>query len=302
MIILAVKREGMMKYLMLLLACTAGFAQDSVTKVTIYRLAEECDDCPCSIKQYVESEEYNDGLNVFSMESTDKEVIANLIEIKKEALKWKKAKHFCTDNAIGGDMIHNMIVISGSDVQDTLYTTTGNYSIVEPEKQIQYIDEKQAMNKSLKGAVKAFFESNLEERARMVYRNLYDSIPATAVLYGNSPAYNYSQREFTSKHDPKTTGASFDGKNRLESVVAGAGDTNLSVDGITTGIRVEELRKKFPSSTKHKSIFSNRFEDIINEDAYYYLVTLQEDSGSVIFYIKEGLIDKIEVNFVYAAW
>ena len=292
----------MMKYLMLLLACTMGFAQDNVTKVTIYRLAEECDDCPCSIKQYVESEEFNDGLNVFSMESTDKEVIANLIEIKKEAVKWKKAKHLCTDNITGGDMIHNMIVISGSDVQDTLYTTTGNYSIVEPEKQIQYIDEKQAVNKSLKGAVKAFFESNLEERAQMVYRNLYDAIPATAVLYGNAQAYNYSQREFTLKYDAKTTGASFDDKNRLESVVAGAGDTNLSVDGITTGMQVEELRKKFPSSTKHKSIFSNRFEDIINEHEYYYLVTFEQDSGSAIFYVKDGVVDKIEVNFVYPSW
>lgn len=291
-----------MKYLMLLLTCTMGFAQDNVTKVTIYRLAEECDDCPCSIKQYVESEEFNDGLNVFSMESTDKEVIANLIKLKKEAIKWRQERHNCSQNFIGGDMIHNMIVISGSDVQDTMYTTTGNYSIVEPEKQIQYIDEKQAVNKSLKGAVKAFFDSNLEERAQMVYRNLYDAIPATAVLYGNVQAYNYSQREFTSKYDAKTTGASFDDKNRLESVVAVAGDTNLSVDGITTGMRVEELRKKFPSSTKHKSIFSNRFEDIINEHEYYYLVTFEQDSGSAIFYIKEGVVDKIEVNFVYPGW
>lgn len=291
-----------MKYLMLLLACTAGFAQDNITKVTIYRLAEECDDCPCSIKEYVESEEYNDGLNVFSMESTDKEVIANLIEIKKEAVKWRQERHNCSQNFIGGAMIHNMIVISGSDVQDTLYTTTGNYSIVEPEKQIQYIDEKQAMNKSLKGAVKAFFDSNLEERAQMVYRNLFDAIPATAVLYGNAQAYNYSQRDFTSKYDPRTTGVSFDDKNRLESIVGGREDTNLSVGGITTGMTVEALRKKFPSSTKHKSIFSNRFEDIINEHEYYYLVTLEQDSGSAIFYIKDGVVDKIEVNFVYAAW
>jgi len=292
----------MMKYMIALFACWAGFAQDSTPKITIYRLAEECDDCPCSIKQYVESEEYNDGLNVFSMESTDKEVITSLLEIKKEALKWRQERHSCSQNFIGGAMIHNMIVISNKGSQDTLYTTAGNYSIVQPEKQVQYIDEKQAVNKALTGTVKAFFESNLEERARMVYRNLYDSIPATAILYGDMQAYNSSERDFTSKHNAETANAAFDNMKRLESVVASRGDTNLSVDGITTGMSVEALRKKFPASTKHKSIFSNRFEDIINENEYYYLVTLEEDSGSAIFYIKNGVIDKIEVNFVYAAW
>jgi hypothetical protein len=110
----------------------------------------------------------------------------------------------------------------------------------------------------------------------------------------------YNEKSFTPNTPVKS-----DDKIEIYSntiLIIGTNTNNiLSIDGIKAGDTEEKLAAKFPNSTKHKSIYSNNYNDHLNNCTYFFVVTLEKNEGEVTFYIHNRIIEKIVAQFKYYA-
>jgi len=127
-----------MKCLLFLLLPICCFAQN--TKVTAYRLVNENDDGPCSVKSYIRWSE-GGPLSYVTAESNDVAFARDLLTLKNLSKKWKKEKHFCTPLSLSSDMTHNMFVIEYNGKNDTILADKYNTMIVFPDKAKRYLDK-----------------------------------------------------------------------------------------------------------------------------------------------------------------
>jgi hypothetical protein len=298
-----------MKHLLLLLFTTACFAQNA--KVRVYRLVNENSDGPCSVSSYVEWQERG-LISYVTAESNDITFVQNLLKLKKDARKWKKTNYFCFPGAIGGSMIHNMFVIESGFKKDTVFTYYGNDRIILPEKHVAYLDKKEVLRKMLPKNIKDFFEHDFLSQLRSLsFSEKNDSINSDEVLYKDKrvidifnkdfdtrpgtfrkikeiPLDNYSEKTYTSNNDTV-----YQYHKQVKITITNP-DSGWDIDGFKPGDTEEKVIAKYPLSTSIQKYYHIRHEDIVRN--YFYWVLLKDKKGSITYYIKDHIIDKIEIS------
>ena len=312
-----------MKYIiLLLLACLTSWAQQTTpdyntTKVTAFRLINaKMDGEVNAILRYIKSEK-SVGYYIQAAQSTDRDMAYALLKLKREAVSWPAVKQNDTAACTNA---HNMFVVQVNQYRDTIYTTNDNFSILIPHTQAQYIDSLKQIDAALTPDLKAFFNRNLQDEYE---RNKPDSISCDRVLINNKTIYKLTRKSFESKigrfqvirtdsvFNPdlnihrefaiNNMKMAFDGdKNRISTLtshnlnVQFAEVYDFEVDGIKVGDSEEKLYECYPYSTKFRN-WGAPLNNISNN--YYYDVQLIGGDGFVMFYIKDGIINEIEVVF-----
>jgi hypothetical protein len=67
----------------------------------------------------------------------------------------------------------------------------------------------------------------------------------------------------------------------------------LNIGGIKPGDREGKIFKMYPASTKIKMVYKMRFEDI--KRTYIYRVTIRDDAGYINYFIKDNIVESIDV-------
>lgn len=296
--------------LLFLLLTTFCFAQNA--KVTAYRLVETVDDGPCSIVSYINWAE-GGLLSYATAESYDQELIKNLITIKKQAKKWKKSDCGCNGRyGLQWGSIPNMYVIESKNGNDTLFTNRNNTQVIFPKYQAGHEDKEGVLAKALTGNIKEFFEHDFSSQIRsLFFPEENDSITADKVLYEGKPVHNFITKDFENNTGNFRLVSSESFYGSIERKYAFANDTirfyqkdsnaiisdpdsRWNIDGIKVGDHEELLKQKYPKSTEIQKYYHIRYEDIKRK--YFYWVLLTDKKGSITYFIKDHVIDKIEVN------
>lgn len=296
-----------MKYLLLLFFTVTCFAQN--TKIITYRLVNEDVDGPCSISSYVKW--HNEGfLNYVTAESSDSIFAKNLLSLKKTSKKWRKTNLFCKPRIIGGDMIHNMFIIEHKGKRDTILATYNNEMIVFNNETKAYIDKNRVLEKMLPQNIKEFFDHDFKKQIMALYIRENDSIPLNKILYKESmrgfsiedfknlsdqfklissdSLYENIQRKYTDGNDTIQFY-----KNHIDITITSP-DSNWNIDKVKPGDSEKLLFQKYPTSTKKPKFYLIRYEDI--KRRYFYWVELIGNKGSITYFIKDRIIEKIEIS------
>jgi len=209
------------------------------------------------------------------------------------------------------DMIYNMYIIKdGINTIDTIFTTKNNDFIVFPKDNAAYEDKNHLLQNTLTGEVKEFFEYDFDKQITSWFTVNVDSITRNKVLYKGKSIHGLTEelfkKQYTNKrledeisyhaysHDANTY-LFFD--DILQKVTIETLNNNWVIDGVQTGENESLLLAKYPNSAKAKIFSHIRFEDIKRE--YCYSIILRDDKGSVDFFIKDKIIEKIIVDFSY---
>lgn len=286
-----------MRYFLFLLFTTVCFAQNA--KVTVYRAFSESTKEPCSIVTLIKIQEY--GM-VFTAESNDLNLINKLHKIKKNSNQWKKETFSCgMDHRL---VIHNMFVIEVGNKTDTIFTTKNNYSIVVPNKKIQFIDKNQELNKALTDDMKAFFGRDFYKEMIRTNIQILDSIYPDKIIYKGRPFNEViidSIISFRSTFGIPTEWDKNDNEKYLfyEEIMTDHNDLKVELptndilyftaDRICIGDSESLLLQKYPNSTKYQRPYSTRYEEIKNN--YFYELKIRDIKYILVFSIKDKKID-----------
>lgn len=303
-----------MKHLLLLLFTTTCFAQN--VKVTAYRLVNEHDDGPCSIKSYIDDSKY--FLAYVTAESDDIEFAQNLLKLRKASKKWKKQNHYCRLGSLGGDMTHNMFVIAYNGKNDTILATYDNSKIVFPGKAKCYADEKGILKSIFPENIKLFFSYDFNNQIHSWFTEKRDSISADKVYFRNENAYELTEQKFKQQYEYELIVAdtsfqtreeytirktylsnrdtlSFHNSESLDEIIIDDKNSDCTVHGLKVGDNESALISKYPNSVRAKIFYNIRFEDL--QRTYYYVVDLKNKKGSISFYVRDKIIHKIIITF-----
>lgn len=322
---------------LLLLFCTVCHAQQTYdnTRVTAYRLINTFSNGHCTIKGYMQQEERL-GYYIQAIQSTDSKLAYDLLRLKKEAKdSWKKDSLTCgvkinrreiAPNAFMreekqyGTVVPNMFAVEVNRFRDTIYTTANNLSIFFPEEQIQYLDANKQLDAAFTNDLRNFFARDLTAE---LAANMSDSIPYSRLLINEKKLYKHTRKSFErdiTKFQVVRTDSvfgaittieteywlnnlrvKFDTKTKqitelkaMKMKYAFPNAAVFEVDGLKIGDPEEMLYECFPNSTKFRN-WGASLNDISNN--YYYDVQLIGTEGYVMFYIKDNIINEIEVMF-----
>ena len=229
----------------------------------------------------------------------------------KDSRKNGKRNDFHCEARGSMDMIYNMYIIKdGINTIDTIFTTKNNDFIVFPKDNAAYEDKNHLLQNTLTGEVKEFFEYDFDKQITSWFTVNVDSITRNKVLYKGKSIHGLTEelfkKQYTNKrledeisyhaysHDANTY-LFFD--DILQKVTIETLNNNWVIDGVQTGENESLLLAKYPNSAKAKIFSHIRFEDIKRE--YCYSIILRDDKGSVDFFIKDKIIEKIIVDFSY---
>lgn len=299
----------MKKILFLLLITSLAYSQDKA-KVTAYRLIEGFDDGPCSIKSYVKyHNEFSESY--VTAESNDSIFIQNLLKLKTTAKKWQKRQHGCA-RGWDMDMIPNMFVIESGFKKDTVFTYYGNDRIIFPEKNVAYLDKEEVLRKMLPKNIKDFFEHDFLSQLRSKsFLEKNDSVTADKILLNGKrateifdvdfdihpgnfrkireiPLDNYTEKTYTFNND---TVYQYDKQVKITITNSNSG---WDVGGLKVGDSEKKLIALYPLSTSIQKYYHIRYEDNVRN--YFYWVLLADKKGSITYFIKDHVIDKIEIS------
>lgn len=300
---------------LLVLFCNVCFAQKfkDYTKMTAYRVIEISTHPPCSVVDFIKSNEYG---SVFTASSKDRELIKNLLLLKDICKKWQRSNHDCHQkNKISyGDFIPNMFVFESSYGNDTIYTTENNKSIVIPSKNIQYHAPNDEINSVLKGDIKNFFERDFQKDIWFSIIGQFDSIPIKKFLFKDRTInsisdikdissdaeiikvergliegiivedreYRFNDNIYSFKHD-----------GRLESIVIN-NSADYYIDGINIGDDEGILLSKYPNSTTSQFPYGSDFAEI--KDNYAYVIKVENNTAKIYFSIHKKKIQIITLH------
>lgn len=296
-----------MKYLLILLLSVNCFAQNA--KVTAYRLVNENDDGPCSVKSYIRWSE-GGPLSYVTAESNDEAFARDLLTLKKLSKKWKKEKHFCIPRSLGGDMTHNMFVIEYNGKNDTILADKYNAMIVFSGKAKRYIDKNLVLQSMFPDNIKEFFTHNFDRQIKSIVTREDDSITSDKIRYQGELATDFFSENFENAPGNFQQIKKDSLYGETERIYAYNNDTiryykeiNITVTNRDSGWDIGEFKigdtenaliAKYPASTKIQKFFNIRYEDIKRN--YFYWVALTEDKGNITYIIKDHIIDKIEIS------
>jgi hypothetical protein len=299
-----------MKYVIIaLMFYYSCFAQDKM-HLTAYRMIDENNDGPCSVKSYVKYHGSEFAHAYVTAESDDPLLIKNLLSIKKHAKQWEGKDFFCPERSVGGEPIPQMIVISGIK-NDTIFIDDTNQWIIFPDKNKAYFDKDSMLKNCYTGIIKEFIEYDFRTPIRaQFYINDKDSLSTGAILYrkrsGTAFLNNFTTDPDTYNHI-KTDTANGEIKKmyihgndsicvykRQATVIVSDSNTRWDIGDIKPGDTEAKLFKKYPASTKVKLIYLMRFEEI--RHMYYYHVLLKDNAGSIAYFIKDKKVEKIRID------
>lgn len=299
-------------YLILFFSYAACFSQQ--VKITAYRLLVEDDDGPCSIATYLKEADTDYFYNYVTAQSNDTAMASKLLAINGEAKKKKGVEFWCEPGTLGGDMIHNMIVVEKDAVRDTIYLTQQNTYIVFPDEHKAYPDNKLVLRKSLTGTIKEFFEFDFTRDIKGMRMIDFPNDDIGIVLFkGENPeeytkyefekqfgkltfvdkVNNYGRKEFVYSLNGDIY--TFEDDTKLISVDINNPDSGWEIDGLSIGSKQELFSEKFPESMSFNAICSERYEDYKKEHLHWLL--FYEDKGSVSYWIKDGVLDRFSVFY-----
>ncbi|OYQ37910.1 hypothetical protein CHU92_07275 [Flavobacterium cyanobacteriorum] len=286
---------------------------EDYTKVTAYRIVDESTHRPCSVVDFIKNDEYG---TVFTATSNDKTLIRNLLLLKTKSKKWKKLKHDC--NIKGWmeyhDKIDNIFVFEGTSKNDTLFTSANNFSVIFPNKHIQYIVPNDEINKALSGDMKDFFMRDFRADIWSIFMDVHDSISTEKILYKGIQITNAIKIDNISKEGIlieldslyiddnvlyektyKSDGNiySFNRDQKLESIKV-YNPADFYLDGIVPG-NPESKLDKYPNSITHQFPNGTKYEEIKN--SYEYSVNIEGKKGRMIFQIRNKIIESITLTF-----
>ena len=321
-------------FLLLGFSCLAQQNYDN-TRVTAYRLINTFKNGPCTIKEYMKQEQRL-GYYIQAIQSNDSKMAYDLLRLKKEAKDtWEKVSLPCEkkitqkevapnvflrDENVEGTIIPNMYVVEINRFRDTIYTTANNLSIFYEDEENEYLDAKKQLSSALTDDFRKFF---VRDFAGELAENKSDSIPYSRILINDKTLYKHTRKSFekditrfqVARTDTvfgqtvtiekefwlNNLQVKFDGKNdRISELKASKmpyvfpNAVVFEVDGIKIGDPEEKLYECYPNSTKFKN-WGASLNDITNN--YYYDVQLIDTDGYIMFYIKDKIINLIEVMF-----
>ena len=305
-----------MKHLFILLFTTVCFSQNA--KVTAYRMINWGSDSPCSIVNhiYLDKEiKEKTGIKFISYitaESHDQKLIKKLITIKMNAKQWEKKNHICTDISIPGDRIPHMFVIENKNSHDTIFTSHENDYIIFPEEMSAYHDKKNILFKALNGNIRQLFTHDFSPQIQsQFFQKENDSISTDKISYNGNRAIDVFNENFNKQPGRFVKFRELPGDNYILETYAFNNDTvnqyykqiditvtnpdsGWNIDEIKVGDSEEKFSRKYPVSAKVQKFYDIRYEDIIRR--YFYSVELTNNKGNIIYFIKDKVIDKIEIH------
>ena len=318
-----------MKYLLLLiLFCSASSAQQqykNYTKVTSYRLVNSDDWGPCSVEHYAKTLKRT-GHYIQAMESFNDTLAYNLLLLKEEAQTWPKDTCRCSDEPTGNPLVPHMFIVEINSHKDTLYTTIGNKAVFFPKEQQQYLAPENriisAFTKDISDFIQRDFASEIDAWKM-------DVIPATAIIFKKKPLYGLTRPRFEKElgnfplvrtdslslpngmlysivktYVIDDTSFSFDAaEGELSRVVINkplSGDSSLNtvifLDGVKVGDSEDVLCNKYDNSTTLKN-WDSPLSAINNY--YTYEVELEGEKGTVLYVVRNKIIQTIIIDFRY---
>jgi len=321
-------------FLLLGFSCLAQQNYDN-TLVTAYRLINTFKNGPCTIKGYMKQEQRL-GYYIQAIQSNDSKMAYELLRLKKEAKDiWEKVPSPCEkktgqkqiapnvfmniDNP-KGTVIPNMYVVEVNRLRDTIYTTTNNFSIFFDGEENEYLDAKKQLDSALSDDFRKFFARDFTGE---LAANKSDSIPYSRILINDKRLYKHTRKSFEkdiTRFQVARTDTVFDKQTTVETeywlnnirIKFNTQNKQIAelkamkmkydfpnpavfeVDGIKIGDSEEKLYECYPNATKFRN-WGASLNDISNN--YYYDVQLIGTDGYIMFYIKDKIINLIEVMF-----
>lgn len=299
-------------YLILLFSYTACFSQQA--KITAYRLINESDDGPCSIATYLKEDDTDYFSNYVTAQSTDTVMANRLLAINREAKKKKGVEFWCGEGTLGGDRIHNMVVVEKDNIRDTIYLTQQNSYIVFPNEHKAYPGSKLVLRKSLTGVIKEFFEFDFQKDLRSMFMGNIDKIPLNKVLFKGKNLKGFTKDKFEKEfgklkkldeklsYDGAFVSYSFEGNVYsfindvlLDNVEVNNPDSGWEIDGLSIGNKQELFLEKYPVSMSFNVISSKKFEDYKKEQLHW--LHFSENEGSIGYWIKDGVLNRFSIGY-----
>ncbi|KGO83186.1 hypothetical protein Q763_04030 [Flavobacterium beibuense F44-8] len=298
-------------YFILLFSYAACFSQQ--VKIMAYRLINEDNDGPCSIAAYLKEAGTDYFYSYVTAQSTDTIMANRLLAINREAKKKKGVEFWCEPGTLGGDMIHNMIVIEKDAVRDTIYLTRQNTYIVFPDEDKAYPDNKLVLRKSLTGTIKEFFDFDFQKDLRSMFMSDVEKIPLNKVFFKGKNIKGFTKNKFEKEfgklnkldenksYDGLVVNYSFEGdiysftNDVLDSVEVNNPDSGWEIDGLYIGSKQELFLENYPISMSFNVISSKKFEDYKKKQLHW--LRFNESTGSIGYWIKDGVLDRFSVFY-----
>ena len=297
----------LLPFLLLGIICYSQKLPDDV-KVTAYYIYQEANDGPCLISESLKSRE--NYISYATAESTDKEFAQKLLELKKYVSKRTSEYYPCYKRMIGGMPVPKMLVITATNLADTLFTDDTGQKIFFPEKQKVYIDKDKKLISLFPEIIREFHDYDWDGKTMLMYTGVRDSIKEISIMKNEKPLpdfitslrtsplpYTLASRDSLYEKPREVYAADNDTITIHEEVELKISNPNSlwSIAGIKIGDTEEKLKGKFPLSAAIPFIYKIRFEDIKRQ--YSYGVDFEGKKGRVEFFIKDHIIEGITIFY-----
>ena len=310
----------LMKYLLPLLLlsifCSAQQTYNNYTKVTAFRMVREEVHGPCTIKNYIKQTPAI-GQKIQACQFNDEKLAYALAGLKREARQWQKKPLKCNDS-IYGMAVPYMYVVEINRYRDTIYATSGNAGIFFPDEQVEYIDPNNRLDSLFSKDLVTFVNRDYYTEL-LIHKN--DSLPVSKALLDDKPFFGRTRKGFEKnimKFQLARTDSLFEPLPHIQKEywinnykvrfgkkgVATVNAYNLkavfpkkvafAVGEISIGDPEEKLWENYPDSTFFRN-WGAPLSDISNN--YFYQVHFEKEKGYAIFYIKDKIVNEIEVTF-----
>jgi hypothetical protein len=267
------------------------------------------------------------------------DLIIDFKKLKESSFKWKKSSETCNEPCRGCLRIENQLILKSNKYLDTIYFNLNVYhKLLIDYNGNSYIDSKGEIYRTLSKnkELKDFFDVPIQKYYREIYPDykdyVKDSINVNDFKIDNQIVYNQNiskldsivkfesvtyteeERRLSKKNEITKNYECFSVSNNSFNTF------NFNQNGLIYEIKIEEsdryinsgilsildfkigdseqkLKEKFPLSCKYIDYLREYFR--YKNGIYSVEVKFIDKKGYVIFYLKEGLITSIEVDFYY---
>lgn len=323
----------MKRIFFLLFVFNISFSQkiENLTRIEYSKAYNEATDCSCNIfrdSQYA---------NVVKEEILDCEnLVLELIKYKKKLIRLKSIKACCpTEKGVwnlGCESYYNRLIYQFNKFSDTIYFNNDDNRTEVYTKYKTYFDDKNLLLNIIRKNIEfsKLNKINLDKAFREYYEAPNDSISIEKINISNFNLYSKKREEisnslkiennyeysrdyrdslgiytlFSCRKDSFIKIIIRENQSISSFEISPSDDCafdefNYFIDNIRTNDKIEKLVSKYPNSTKHIENLKKYFKNKTLEYDYEILINLINNFGNVIFQIKDGLVNKITVNYKY---
>lgn len=312
---------------------SAQTKQKDDSYIILNRIYNEPCDGPCNLFLYdVHTEIASKKVKCSS------DLIQEFKKLKESSFKWKKSSESCRQGWIGLMRIENQLILKSNTYLDTIYFNLNDYhQLLIDYNGDSYIDSKGKIYKTLSKnkELKDFFDAPIRKFFQEMDYNGFtiDSINVNDFTIDNHMIYNQNvkkidsivkfrtltyteeeQRIFTGEVDytknyecfsisnNSTNTFNFNQNGLIDEIKIEESDSYinsgiLSILNFKIGDNEQKLKEKFPLSCKYIDYSREYFRNA--KGIYLVEVKFIDEKGYLVFYLKDGLITSIEVDFYY---